>query len=254
MSRNFELLQQAEAERRLSPILELRSEPALVSERKEEPEHSFDSSWDRLAQEESLKLVQRIFLQNGPQSTRAVAFAGIDQGNGCTRVCANAALTLATSVSGSVCLVDANLRAPGLATLFGVGNHYGFTDALRREGPIRSFMHQLQPENLLLLSCGSSVSDSSVFLDSERLKARLAELRETVDYTLIDAPPLIKYADGSLLGHLVDGVILVLEANSTRRESALTVTENLRAAGVQVLGAVLNKRTFPIPELLYRRL
>jgi Mrp family chromosome partitioning ATPase len=47
---------------------------------------------------------------------------------------------------------------------------------------------------------------------------------------------------------------LVLEANSTRREAALQVAENLRAANIRILGAVLNKRTFPIPETLYNRL
>jgi succinoglycan biosynthesis transport protein ExoP len=56
------------------------------------------------------------------------------------------------------------------------------------------------------------------------------------------------------LGQLTDGLVLVLEANSTRREAALRITENLNAAHVQILGAVLNKRTFPIPGPLYSRL
>ena len=47
---------------------------------------------------------------------------------------------------------------------------------------------------------------------------------------------------------------MVLEANSTRREAALRVAEGLRAKQVRVLGAVLNKRTFPIPDSLYHRL
>jgi Mrp family chromosome partitioning ATPase len=53
---------------------------------------------------------------------------------------------------------------------------------------------------------------------------------------------------------LTDGFVLILEANVTRREAALKVSENLRASGIQVLGAVLNKRTFPIPESLYHKL
>ena len=48
--------------------------------------------------------------------------------------------------------------------------------------------------------------------------------------------------------------MLVLEANATRREAAFRVSEHLRASQIRVLGAVLNKRTFPIPESLYRRL
>jgi Mrp family chromosome partitioning ATPase len=62
------------------------------------------------------------------------------------------------------------------------------------------------------------------------------------------------YADGVTIARLADGIVLVLEANATRREAASKVTENLRAAQVKILGAVLNKRTYPIPESLYHRL
>jgi len=47
---------------------------------------------------------------------------------------------------------------------------------------------------------------------------------------------------------------MVLEANDTRREPAQKVKEMLEASDIPVLGAVLNKRTFPIPESLYKRL
>jgi len=40
----------------------------------------------------------------------------------------------------------------------------------------------------------------------------------------------------------------------TRREAARTAKENLFAANVNVLGAVLNNHAFSIPETLYRRL
>jgi len=49
-------------------------------------------------------------------------------------------------------------------------------------------------------------------------------------------------------------VVLVLEANATRRVAALSAKEALEAAGVRLLGTVLNDRTFPIPEKLYRKL
>ena len=64
----------------------------------------------------------------------------------------------------------------------------------------------------------------------------------------------LPYSDALAFGQLTDGFILVVEANATRREAALQVAENLRAANVRILGAVLNQRTFPIPEALYHRL
>ena len=52
---------------------------------------------------------------------------------------------------------------------------------------------------------------------------------------------------------MTDGVILGLEAGATRRETAGQTKAHLDAAGVRLLGVVLNKRTFPVPEALYRR-
>ena len=71
---------------------------------------------------------------------------------------------------------------------------------------------------------------------------------------LIDAPPINTYVDAALLGRMADGLVMIVQANHTRREAAQRAKEILDAAGVRVLGAVLNKRTFPIPEFLYRRL
>jgi Mrp family chromosome partitioning ATPase len=86
------------------------------------------------------------------------------------------------------------------------------------------------------------------------MKVRVAELRKEFDYVLIDSPPLNTYSDGVAVGQLADGLVLVLEANSTRREAAVKIAENLRSAQIRILGAVLNKRTFPIPEFLYHLL
>ena len=53
---------------------------------------------------------------------------------------------------------------------------------------------------------------------------------------------------------MADGVVLVIEANSTRREAARMAKETFESANVKLLGAILNNRTFPIPESLYRKL
>jgi receptor protein-tyrosine kinase len=91
-------------------------------------------------------------------------------------------------------------------------------------------------------------------MNSDRMKTRLAELRKEFDYVLIDVPPLNKYADATALARQTDGVVVVLEANVTRKEAATKAVESLRSSGISILGAVLNKRTFPIPEKLYNLL
>jgi Mrp family chromosome partitioning ATPase len=98
------------------------------------------------------------------------------------------------------------------------------------------------------------MQDSTILLNSDRMKERLNEIRKEFDYVVMNAPPLTAFADGMVLGRLLDGVVLVLDASTTRREAAVRVTESLRTTNIPILGAVLNNRTFPIPAAVYKRL
>lgn len=255
MSKNFELMQEAlrEIQRNTSP--DEKSDEILFPAESADSSSQIDSKeFDSVAQEECLRLVQRIFLAQPSTPGRAIIFAGIDPGTGCTRICVEAARTLAANTSGSVCLVEANFRTPSLPNFFGVPSHRGLADALAGEGDIRSYSTQLQPQNLWLLSSGAVTSRSSGLLNSDCLKLRLQELKKEFDHVVIDAPALNLYGDTVAMGRIADGVVIVLQADATRRESALKALETLRGANIEVLGAVLNRRTFPIPDFLYRRL
>lgn len=253
MSRNFELMQQmgvsSDTENRQAPVdFNLTSAADAKVDRRAlvEPE--------QLAQEETLRLVQRIFLNPEGLAAKVVMFAGVDAGSGCSGVCAAAARILASNTHNTVCLLEANLRKPTLPQLFGVSNHFGLSDALQGDGRIREYVKPVGPNNLWLLSCGAETEQTPKLLNSTRMKERIAELRREFDYILVDVPALAEYADATALAGLMDGVVVVLEANATRREAASQAVDRLRAAQAKVLGAVLNKRTFPIPEPLYRRL
>jgi Mrp family chromosome partitioning ATPase len=255
MSKNFELMQEAEMNVGVAALPEAKPRPWVFDRKEKALAKRGGLSVDKVMREESLKLVQSVFLSSKKGSSpRVVVFAGIDSGSGCSGICAHTAETLARHKLGSVCMVDANLHAPSLPEFFGVSNHYGLTDALSGQGEIRSFSKRVRDEDLWLLSSGSVFADSSSLLTGDGMRNRVAELKKEFNYVLIDAPALASFADGIVLGQLADGVVLVLEANCTRRESASKIAESLRAAQIRILGAVLNKRTYPIPKLLYRML
>ena len=254
MSKNFELIQQAGLERPPQSVVLPTEPPRLVSINGNGHGKGQGLDLDRFAREETLKLVQRVFLLQSAEAPKVVMFAGVDPGNGCSRICAQTAQVLASNIAGSVCVVEANLRTPSLPEFFGVTNHRGLTDSLLQDGPVRSFAKQVRPDNLWLLSCGALAADSPNLLRTEKLSARLSELRQQFNFILMDVPALNHYADAAAVAKLCDGIIIVLEANSTRRESARKMTESLQLTKTPILGAVLNKRTFPVPESLYRRL
>jgi capsular exopolysaccharide synthesis family protein len=204
--------------------------------------------------DEMFKLVQRVFFASDLGGSRLVVVSGTEAGNGCSWICARMAEVLAAQVSASVCVVDANLRSPGLHREFGVTNHYGLTNALQSSEPVRGFVSQLSRPNLWLLSCGEETESSQAMLGSDRMRSLLPELRKEFDYVLIDAPPLRGGDDTLMLGRNAEGVVLVLRANTSRRETARKAVQDLEAAQIRVLGAVLNHRTFPVPESIYKKL
>jgi len=252
MSKNYELLQQAGFGLGTAAT-------STIGERSVEAEYVAPASPDVLTslepvvREETLKLLQRLFLIHQEIAPKAVLFAPIDSSIGCDWLCSVAAKLLAKSVPGSVCLVEGNFRSRSLSDNCGMDRDRGLVDALELGGSIRQFTRSIGPDNLWLLSAGATVPDSAVLHNADRLRDRLAELRDEFDYLLVNAPPLNAFADGMVLGRMVDGVVLVLEADATRRETAVRVIEGLRNSNIPVLGAVLNNRKFPIPAALYKR-
>jgi hypothetical protein len=79
-------------------------------------------------------------------------------------------------------------------------------------------------------------------------------LRNEFDYALIDCSSLKESSDLLSVAPFVDGVILVIEANRTRREQIQHAERSIESAQGKLLGHILNKRTYTIPEWIYRRL
>lgn len=251
MSRNFELLSQLG---RMDEIMQPLAEPSHVTTTPP-VEEAFPSmpalEVNGAVRDEISKIVQTLFLAT--QGPRRVVFAGTESGSGCSWMCARVAEGLAPQGRGTVCVVDCNLRSPTLHHQFATENRYGLSDALLGSDPIRAYVHRLA-QNMWLLSGGSAAEVGQTMLGSDRMRLRLLELGETFDYVLIDAAALNACNDAVVLGGLSDGVVLTLKANSSRRETARKAVQQLQTANVRTLGAVLNERTFPIPEALYKRL
>jgi receptor protein-tyrosine kinase len=203
---------------------------------------------------EALNIVQQVFLLRPETHPQVVVFAGIDHGSGSSMISASVAEVLARTTHRPVCLVEGNFRSPSLSSLCGSTNKNGLSEALVREDAITTFTRPLSEDNLWLLPSGSNATDAPSLITSDGVKKRIAELREAFAFIIVDAPPLKHYSEAMIFSQLADGVVLILEAGSTRRESAAVALSSLRSANIPVLAAVLNKRTLPIPERLYSRI
>jgi Mrp family chromosome partitioning ATPase len=252
LSRNFELLYQSG---KMQELLQSQSPGEIVQTA---PQVDTTPSTPAIemgeeARNEISRLVHSLFRSPNEKGPRRIVFAGNEPGCGCSWMCAHVAEVLASQVDATVCVMDGNLRSPGLHQQFGVDNHHGLSELLQQSDPVRDYLHQLPRRNLWLLSCGSG-DNRQASLGSPRMRARIAELSAAFDYLLIDVASLKESNDAIVVGGLTDGVVLVLKANASRREVARRALYDLQAANVNSLGAVLNPRKFPIPNAIYNRL
>ncbi len=91
-------------------------------------------------------------------------------------------------------------------------------------------------------------------LEPESGADRIGALRVSFDYILIDCPPLNASPEATILAPFVDGMVIVVEAGRAKRDQIQRAQQTVEMAEGRLLGFVLNKRQYPVPDWLYRRL
>jgi hypothetical protein len=208
------------------------------------------SAWDpvHFAEMQIRSLVRRVFSPGWPKPSRQVAFSAVDQQTDITEICEAISWELSSQVSGSVCLAGANDE---LFASSGLANEHGFDAA--HFHPFRGTARQLS-SNLWAISEGVDHCIPPSVMSAALARTRVNDLRLQFDYTILSCPSAAQDSEAALLGQFCDGVVLVLDADCTRRASARKTQEAFHASNARILGTVLTGRRFPIPERLYRKL
>jgi non-specific protein-tyrosine kinase len=152
---------------------------------------------------------------------------------------ANLAVTFAQSGNRTI-LVDSDLRMPSQHSLFGVGNERGLTTMITEDSAISNPpLIETGIENLQLLTAGPATAAPADVLSNRRMDEIIGVLKARASYILFDAPPVLVASDAALLGSKLDGVLLVVQAGSTRRDHVARAQEALERVHVRVIGAAL---------------
>ncbi len=170
---------------------------------------------------------------------KTVMVATAKPGQGGTITAANLGISLAMD-GKRVFLVDADMRRPSLHRIFKAPNDFGLSNVLANEKDLEEVIFSTEIENLLLIPAGPEPSNPSELLGSQRMKALVAKLAGHADYVLFDTPSAIAFTDAVVLSRVVDGVILVVRAQTVPRGAELQVRNLLNKAKANILGVVLN--------------
>jgi capsular exopolysaccharide synthesis family protein len=144
----------------------------------------------------------------------------------------------AVRAGNPVLLIDGDLRTRSLSSRLGHEFAAGLTNAIAGTIPAEELIVPIT-DGLSLLPAGTAPPNPPSLLSSGRTRDLMAQLRESHSLILIDSPPLVHLADGSIIASLSDGVVLVARVGVTKRDDLLAAVANLRHGPAPVLGLVV---------------
>jgi hypothetical protein len=231
----------------------------------EERPQNLQPCWDQelFEQEQLRSLVRQIFFPGWSKSAKQVVFAAVERRTVITETCLRIARALETQTAGTICVVQAENTSTAQVrySAFNPSDEFTTHGGTPQEPPSVQGKWESLRKSSRQISEKLWTMPMDVFLDGSVsgrsavwLHGRLEQLRTDFDYTLLQAPAAGASSEAALFGNLCDGVILVLEARSTRKFAAQRVKSMLNSANARLLGTILTERTFPIPERIYRKL
>jgi uncharacterized protein involved in exopolysaccharide biosynthesis/Mrp family chromosome partitioning ATPase len=171
---------------------------------------------------------------------RNILFVSGQKGEGASSVAA-AFARLAAIDGMRVLLLESDLHNPSLAGLLGLPSENGFVESLIGNEHWRDAIVQDIDSPLECLLTGEAQDDSNRLLETTQLQNLLAEAREEYNFVVLDTQPVTLGAQSLVLAHLVDQVVLVVEADATPHEVVHSAVNAISATTRQPPVILLNK-------------
>ncbi|MBI4778344.1 CpsD/CapB family tyrosine-protein kinase, partial [Candidatus Desantisbacteria bacterium] len=191
--------------------------------------------------------LQRVNPEHPP---RLIAVSSSIHSEGKTTSSVNLAIALAQDLHKNILLVDCDLRKPNIHNLLGLRMDGGMSDILMKGVGLDTVFKKTRVENLTVLTSGRIPSNPAELLGSHRMQEVLIEFKNRFDYVILDTPPVLAITDTGILGALVDGVVIVVQAWRTQREALARTKSLLANVHAKTIGYILTNVEHFVPGYL----
>ncbi len=201
--------------------------------------------------EEAIRTLRNsILLTDFDRRLKSVLLTSASPSEGKSTVAAHLAATHAEQLHRTL-LIDADLRRPSAHKLFRLPNRTGLSNALLGEVSWRDAL--IRPNDALelyVLPAGPSTRRAADLI-GRGLVQLLDEAVLEFDFVILDAPPLLGFAEPLQMATAVDGVIIVTRAGQTSKKGVASVLRTLSRLRANVVGVVLNEVHRHVSETYY---
>ncbi len=169
---------------------------------------------------------------------RVIALSSALPGDGKSLTAINLAASLAQSGQRTI-LVEADLRRPSLAKVLGLSPDVGVSTVVAGKALFQDVFQTA--DGFDVLTSGPIPPNPSELLGSHAFRSLIDQLSSSYDRVVIDTPPLVAVTDAAVVATVVDGVVLVAQANRTKKADLRRAIFGLRAVEASISGLVLNQ-------------
>ena len=174
----------------------------------------------------------------GSNDLKVILFTSVGVGDGKSLTTANLSISISKELGERILLVDANLRAPSIHRLLGVGQENGLAEVLQGTVRASQAISRTDISNFYVVTAGNRVENPTELLNTRKMSDFLAFAKTHFDWVFLDSPSLMPEPDADLMSSMVDAVVLVTRISQS---SASPVRDGIQMLqGRNVLGMVLN--------------
>jgi non-specific protein-tyrosine kinase len=191
---------------------------------------------------DQVKILRTQILQSlSDEGRNTLLVTSANPGEGKTLTAINLAISFSHQTNRTVLLVDGDIRKPTIDKYLGLSEGPGLSDYLIGKADIADILINPGMERIVVLPGGRPLTNSAELLGSPRMGSLLKELKEKYQdrFIIIDAAPVLTSADPLVLSSIVDGILIVVESEKTKREDIKKVFEMMQ--NKPIIGTVFNK-------------
>ena len=185
----------------------------------------------------TLRTNVRFFL-HGKNCKKFCVTSGV-AGEGKSITLINLAISFAEA-GNKVLVIDCDLRRPAMARLLVEKAAPGLSGVLADMEDLEEAIRKDMYPNLDILFSGEIPPNPSELLGSEKMRSLIEDMSKRYDYILVDTPPVNVVSDACVVANLLDGVLLLVRKDRSRKDDVKRSVDSLRLTGARILGCVLN--------------
>lgn len=154
------------------------------------------------------------------------------------------ALALATVLASSekrILIIDGDMRNPSLHSMLGKQNTYGLSNYLSGDDNLDRLIHKDNDLGFDAMSAGPIPPNAAELLSGSRMHELITSLNDHYDTVIVDAPPVLGFADIPLLANSVEGVIYTIEAGGAKLRDIQSSIQRIRGSHAHIFGGITTK-------------